>query len=204
MKGFVVSSVVLTAFLYAFSLHSQDSGASVREQSAVIPHDGWSHVYFQPAITHVEDRIGAPTRLIIDSMNVSAEIEHVRLTPNGAMETPTRRDRVAWLELGPRPGEIGSAVIAGHYGRRNAKASVFDTLHTLRSGDRLTLETDRGESIEFAVRESRRYGSDALAADVFSSSDGGAHLHLITCEGEWDEDTLQYPTRLVVFADRVH
>jgi len=32
------------------------------------------------------------------------------------MDLPKERANVAWFNLGPRPGENDSAVIAGHYG----------------------------------------------------------------------------------------
>jgi len=45
--------------------------------------------------------------------------------------------------------------------------------------------------------------TQAVATDVFTSSDGKAHLNLITCDGIWDKNAAQYSERLVVFADRV-
>jgi hypothetical protein len=38
---------------------------------------------------------------------------------------------------------------------------------------------------------------------VFASNDGGAHLNLITCAGEWNKGKKSYSERLVVFADKV-
>ena len=43
-------------------------------------------------------------------------VEDVGLTPGGAMDVPKGPSDVAWFDLGPRPGEVGSAVIAGHEG----------------------------------------------------------------------------------------
>jgi len=147
-------------------------------------------------------RPGLPIRLKIPSINVDAPIEHVGLAPDGAMDAPKERANAAWFELGQRPGENGSAVIAGHYGWANKQASAFDNLYELRPGDRLYIEDDRGTIISFVVRESRRYDPDADAGDVFGSGDGKAHLNLITCEGAWDKVSRTYSQRLVVFTDR--
>jgi len=147
-------------------------------------------------------RPGLPIRLKIPSINVDAPIEHVGLAPDGAMDAPKERANAAWFELGQRPGENGSAVIAGHYGWANKQASAFDNLYELRPGDRLYIEDDRGTIISFVVRESRRYDPDADAGDVFGSGDGEAHLNLITCEGAWDKVSRTYSQRLVVFTDR--
>jgi len=48
---------------------------------------------------------------------------------------------VAWFDLGPRPGEAGSAVIAGHEGWRDGIVAAFDDLHELQKGTRYTLKT---------------------------------------------------------------
>ena len=156
-----------------------------------------------PALSK-QERItyGLPVRLKIPSINVDAPVEYVGLTPDGAMDVPKERAHVAWFNLGPRPGENGSAVIAGHYGwRKDKKGSVFDNLHTLRKGDTLYIEDDKGMVTSFVVRESRMYDPEADASDVFGSSDGRARLNLVTCEGVWDKVSQTYSKRRVVFAE---
>ena len=147
-------------------------------------------------------RFGLPTRLNIPSINIDTPIEYVGLTSDGAMGAPKERANVAWFDLGPRPGESGSAVISGHYGRQNWKGSVFDDLHKLRKGDKIYIEDFNGQVVSFEVRENRRYDPNEDALEVFGSSDGKSHLNLITCEGVWDESIQQYPKRLVVFTDK--
>ncbi|TSC81971.1 MAG: hypothetical protein G01um101420_754 [Parcubacteria group bacterium Gr01-1014_20] len=145
---------------------------------------------------------GLPVRLKIPSINVDAPVEYVGLTPNGAMDAPKESANVAWFNQGPLPGESGSAVIAGHFGWKNGKASVFDDLHKLRKGDKLSVEDGKGAVTTFVVRESRRYDPKADASDVFGSSDGKTHLNLVTCEGVWDKASKTYSQRLVVFTDK--
>jgi LPXTG-site transpeptidase (sortase) family protein len=146
--------------------------------------------------------IGLPVYFKIPTINVDSAVEYVGLTSGGAMDVPKNQNNVAWLELGQRPGENGSAVIAGHYGWKNGKASVFDNLYKLRKGDKLYIEDDKGVIISFVMRGSRRYNSNADASDVFVSNDGKAHLNLITCEGTWDKVSKSYSERLVIFTDK--
>lgn len=146
---------------------------------------------------------GLPARLKIPGINVDSAVERVGLAPDGTMGVPKDPDDVAWYELGPRPGENGSAVMAGHYGTwKNGKGSVFDNLHKLSKGDRLYIEDEKGVTSTFVVRESRSYDPKADASDVFSSDDGKSHLNLITCEGIWDKNSKSYPQRRVIFADK--
>ncbi|MDP2641878.1 MAG: class F sortase [bacterium] len=141
-----------------------------------------------------------PARLKIPGLGIDVPVEHVGLTPEGTMGVPKGPTNVAWLNLGSRPGEVGSAVIAGHRGWKNNQEAVFDDLHKLRKGDDLYIETVAGRSIHFVVREIRVYDSDSYAPEVFSSSDG-AHLNLVTCTGIWDIFKKSSTERLVVFSD---
>ena len=145
---------------------------------------------------------GLPVNIKIPSIHVDAPFEYVGLTPDGAMDVPKGPREVAWLNLGPRPGETGSSVIAGHYGWKSNIPAVFDNLHTLREGDEIYVENKEGTVVTFIVREIRMYNKDEDASEVFSSSDGKAHLNLVTCTGAWNKTEESYSDRLVVFADR--
>jgi len=145
---------------------------------------------------------GLPIRLRIPSIDTDAIVEHLGVTPDGIMDAPRNIDNVAWFNLGPRPGEIGSAVIAGHYGLKNGKASVFTNLYKLRKDDKLYVEDDKGVATSFIVREIRKYDQKADASGIFNSNDGHAHLNLITCEGDWDEVSKSYLERLIVFSEK--
>ena len=146
---------------------------------------------------------GLPTRLKIPKINVDSAVEYVGLTQNGAMDVPKGINDVAWLKLGQRPGEIGSATIAGHFDGKNGEPAVFYYLNKLQKDDELYIEDDHGVNIAFIVREIQSYGSNADAADVFSSSDGKSHLNLITCEGVWNKNNKSYSKRLVIFTDKI-
>ena len=149
-----------------------------------------------------EIAFGLPIRLRIPKINVDAAFVNVALTADGAMDVPKTPSEVAWFNLSSRPGDRGSAVVSGHYGWKNGIPAVFDDLDKLKKGDVINVEDKRGLITTFAVRESRIYDWDADAPDVFGSSDGGAHLNLITCGGIWDKINKNYSTRLVVFADK--
>jgi len=150
-----------------------------------------------------EARKGLPISLKIPSINVDAIIAYAGLTPDGAMDIKKDPSEVAWYDLGPRPGESGSAVIAGHYGFLNGKGSVFNELHTLNKGDKLSVIDENGITTSFVVSESREYDPAADTSSVFKSYDGKAHLNLITCEGDWKQAQETYSSRRVVFTDKV-
>ncbi|MEO5927470.1 MAG: ice-binding family protein [Patescibacteria group bacterium] len=144
---------------------------------------------------------GLVGRLKIPSIKLDAAIVSVGLTPDGAMDVAPGHPDVGWFDLGPRAGETGSAVIDGHSGFwLNGKAAVFDNLYKLHKGDTMTVVDEKGKLRTFVVQRVGIFDAEADATDVFTS-DGGAHLNLITCYGKWDETKKAYPQRLVVFTD---
>jgi LPXTG-site transpeptidase (sortase) family protein len=146
--------------------------------------------------------VGLPARLKIPVIGVDAPVNPVGLTSDGAMGVPKGPADVAWYNLGPRPGDSGSAVIAGHFGWKNNIPAVFDNLHKLRKGDKMSVEDEKGVVITFVVREVRTYDKDSDASDVFGSGDGKVNLNLITCTGAWNKKEKTFSKRLVVFADK--
>jgi LPXTG-site transpeptidase (sortase) family protein len=171
-------------------------------QNAHSPLDGWSVVYFEANPVPKKETLGFPVRLKIPKINVDAFVERVGLTSRGAMDVPKIHTNVAWLETGQLPGESGSAVIAGHYGWKDGKASAFDNLYKLRTGDIVYIEDDQGASVSFVVRKTQRYTPTENASEVFISNDGLAHLNLVTCEGVWNKILQGYSKRLVIFTDK--
>ncbi len=144
-----------------------------------------------------------PSRLKIPIINVNANVLHLGLTPEGAMDAPKGPDDVSWYDLGVVPGEVGSAVIAGHYGPwKTGAVSVFEDLNKLQKGDKVSVINEDGSEIVFVVRETKMFLATDNPQTVFSSTDGLAHLNLITCQGIWNKSDQSYSNRYVVFTDK--
>jgi len=143
---------------------------------------------------------GFPARVQIPSIKVDAAILPMGLTDKDAMDAPEGPAETGWFELGPRPGEIGSAVIDGHMGWRHDIPAVFDDLYKLRAGDKVYVITDKGETFAFSIREMRTYDADERVPEVWNKNDG-QYLNLITCAGDWNKVTKTHDKRLVVFTN---
>ncbi|MEO6109642.1 MAG: class F sortase [Candidatus Saccharimonadales bacterium] len=145
---------------------------------------------------------GPPVRIQISRIDVDAIINPVGLTTSGAMDISENPDQTAWYQLGVIPGQVGSAVIAGHYGwGQDGHASVFNSISTLQKGDTVSVYDATGIETNFVVRESRLYDPVADATEVFTSNNNEPHLNLITCQGVWSDAKDSYSNRLVVFTD---
>ncbi|MDQ3159151.1 MAG: class F sortase [bacterium] len=157
----------------------------------------------QPAISeNKSNNASLPIRLKIPRIKVDASVEYTGLTASGDMDVPTNSIDVGWYKLGARPGNNGSAVIAGHLVGQKGEPAVFADLSKLEKGDTMSITDDKGDTISFIVRETRSYGLQERPSEVFDTNDDTAHLNLITCSGSWDLANSSYVERLVVFADR--
>lgn len=145
---------------------------------------------------------GMPKKILIPSLGVSTSIDYVSLTPQGNLGVPKGPATVGWYLNGPRPGDVGSAVIDGHFGWAHGIPAVFDNLHTLQAGDAIIVVDDHGDETHFSVRKLQTYGVGQIVPEIFYSFDAGVHLNLITCEGAWNSLTKSYANRLVVFSDQ--
>ena len=161
----------------------------------------------QPAPTKqvpvpVPQSYGLPVQLQISHLKIDAKVSYMGKTEAGAMDTPTNVSDVGWYKYGALPGNIGTAVLAGHLDGLQGEPGVFSQLKLLQPGDIVSVRDNTGKSVNFQVRVTKSYGQDEQPAEVFSSSEG-AHLNLITCTGAWDKTARQFAQRLVVFTDRI-
>jgi sortase (surface protein transpeptidase) len=121
----------------------------------------------------------------------------------GAMGVPDNFIDVGWYKHGPRPGMVGSAVIAGHYNGKNLPKAVFYDLSELDINDTVEVVDENGISFIFQVVKVRTYAYNEPTEEVFVSNDGKVRLNLITCGGSWLKNEKLYDQRTVVFTELV-
>ena len=132
-------------------------------------------------------------RLSIAAIGVDAGILPVGVTRAGSLAIGgSVRDVYRWRD-GVRPGQPGSAVLAGHTWSKGD--GVFDRLGALRPGHRVRVGSARFEVTR--VRRVTRMSPEAVAR-LFSDR-GRPRLVLITC-GDRDDLTGVYRTRIIVRA----
>ncbi len=143
-----------------------------------------------------------PRRLIIPSIGVDADVQHVGINESGNMMVPSNFTDVGWYKYGVTPGGRGSAVIAGHVDNGLGLSGVFKRLNELQEGDEVLVESAQGSSTRFIVTSSRSYPYTEVPVDILFNQAGSPRLNLITCEGAWVSSEKTYDQRLVVFTRR--
>jgi LPXTG-site transpeptidase (sortase) family protein len=146
-------------------------------------------------------KISAPMHISIPQAIVDAPVRPVGLTKSGAMAVPSSPYIAGWYNHGVYPGDVGSAVIAGHSGYSGIHAA-FDDLPRLRVGDLVYVSDKKGNSLKFRVLRTKLYNANAKIDIVFNRT-GGHYLNLITCTGTWNSRLGTHSQRLVVFTELV-
>lgn len=140
-----------------------------------------------------------PVHLSIAAIGVDARMESVGLDEQKRMAVPSRDELVGWYALGAYPGEMGSAVLAGHFDAKDGSPAVFSRLDELRPGDDVIVTDTEGRQLEFEVISTEIFpDADFPIPPVFGRTDL-PRLNLITCDGVFDTAEANYMDRLVVF-----
>lgn len=140
-----------------------------------------------------------PARIRIPFIGVDSAIENVGLDSSGIMAAPKDYWKVGWFEPGARPGQLGSAVMAGHLDSTTGQA-IFWELHKLQPGNRVYVADKAGHELVFEVTGSAVYPyNNAPLAKIFGDN-SARQLNLITCNGLFDRLAHNYDKRLVVFS----
>lgn len=147
-----------------------------------------------------EEEFGTPQRLVIRKLGVDAAVESVGLDSRGRMDVPRKDENVAWYNLGYKPGQNGSAVLAGHFDTRSGSPAVFYNIGKLESGDTIEVFDTNGKSLTYTVTSSVSYDFDEVPLQEVFATKGKTMLNLITCEGTYDQANQNYSKRLVVYS----
>ena len=146
--------------------------------------------------------VAEPVSLVIPSIGVSASIVHLGLTSSGALQVPSTTAVAGWYTGSPRPGSIGSAVIAGHIDSI-AGPGIFYRLSQLQRGARVYVRRADGTLAVFEVTEVQMFAKDAFPTTAVYGAVPDPELRLITCGGTFDYSTRSYLSNTVVFAKEV-
>jgi hypothetical protein len=143
-----------------------------------------------------------PISISIPRLHVGSRTIRLGMDDHGAMQVPVDPATAGWYRLGPTPGELGPAVIAGHV-TWNQVPGVFYRLAELRRGDLVKVAREDDRVAVFEVTHVARFDkSEFPTRAVFGGTDH-AGLRLITCGGQLDRSSHRYRENVVAFATLV-
>jgi LPXTG-site transpeptidase (sortase) family protein len=143
--------------------------------------------------------VARPVTITIPSISVQTNVVNLGLTASGALQVPSSTAVAGWYTGSPRPGAIGSAVIAGHIDSR-VGPGVFFRLSQLRPNDRVYVRRADGTLAVFRVTAVQRYAKDSFPTLAVYGPAPDPELRLITCGGIFDPAKRSYLSNTVVYA----
>jgi sortase (surface protein transpeptidase) len=144
------------------------------------------------------DAVGEPVGLTIPSIGVDTPLTPVGVLDDGTVAVPPDPSIAGWFTGGPRPGELGPAVIMGHVDSKKSGPGVFWRLGDLDVGDEAVVHTTSGD-VRFVVTEREQVAKDSFPADRVYGPVPERALRLITCGGSFDRTIGHYRDNIVVY-----
>ena len=143
---------------------------------------------------------GQPRVIEIPKLNVSAYIQRVGVDSQNRMATPNNIHFAGWYVNGVSPGQDGLSIINGHAGGRYTDG-IFKHLNDLEPNDSIRVQLGDLSWKDFIVVSNATYSESESAAVLFKDDTSiDKELHLITCDGVFDDKTQTYDARTIVIA----
>lgn len=206
----VIAAVLITAGLLTDHSPPQpdaDSAAEQSESRTTPPSDARATDPSTPRTEPSSDgdhqagmEASAPTRLRIPAIDVDTSLMGLGLTDDDELEVPPLgKDAPAgWYKRSPTPGEVGPSLIVGHVDSASEGPAVFYRLGALEAGDTVSVTREDGTEAEFTIDDVTDYGKDSFPDYRVYGNTDGPEIRLITCGGEFDDDTGHYEDNIVV------
>ena len=164
------------------------------ERTKPSPKDSGKAPKRRPVLTWAE-----PARITVPRIGVQARVSALGLNEDGGLKVPEDPWLVGWWRGGSRPGEKGPAVLVGHKDSRTGPA-VFYGVGDLIPGDELVVDDVNGRTTAFVVTEIEQVGREAFPTDKVYGKTSSPELRILSCGGEYDEETRQYEDNVIVYA----
>jgi sortase (surface protein transpeptidase) len=143
-----------------------------------------------------------PVALQIPAIGVRTRLIRLGLTRQGRLQVPSSPSVAGWYTASPRPGEIGSSIIAGHIDSYRGPG-IFYRLRDLHPGNQIYVRQADGRFAVFRVTAVRQYPKAHFPTAAVYGPVPDAELHLITCGGTYDYTTHNYLSNIVVYSTEV-
>jgi sortase (surface protein transpeptidase) len=143
-----------------------------------------------------------PVALRIPAIGVRTRLIRLGITPQGTLRVPPSTSVAGWYTGSPRPGAVGSSVIAGHIDSYLGPG-VFYRLRLLHPGNKIYVRQADGRLATFRVTAVHEYLKAHFPTAQVYGPTPDAELHVITCGGTFDRASGTYLSNVVVFSTEV-
>ncbi|MGV9001356.1 MAG: class F sortase [Candidatus Saccharimonadaceae bacterium] len=144
-----------------------------------------------------------PRTIEISGIGVKGYVQRVGIDRDGLMSTPNNINFAGWYAKSVAPGEDGLSIINGHVGGKYTRG-LFSGLKSLKENDTIRIQMGDLSWRKFSVVSVKTYPVEQAASPLFATDPKiQRELHLITCDGVFDEASQSYNSRTIVVAKYV-
>lgn len=203
-----VAAVVVAAGIAIFFSMGSDGSESSASRSATASGSARSDDPPTPpddtagdlvSVQGVDDRVGTPVRVRVPRLDIDSRLDDLEVDSTGELERPPEWQVAGWYADGPRPGQAGPAVIAGHVDSPSGPA-VFARLSEVRQGDEIEVTDVGGATRTFVVTGTEITPKEGFPTKAVYGPTPDSQLRLITCDGPYLEGSGGYQDNLLVYA----
>ncbi len=191
----IVMALVCLADYYQTTHHGDDiptteivTSDSTVSEKLVIVNDSYTVPADQPRV------------IDIASLGVKAYVQRVGVTKDKVMATPNNINFTGWYTNSPAPGSVGVSIVNGHAGGRYTDG-VFRRLNQLKRDDIIKVQMGDLSWRNFSTVSTNVYSVTDATKSLFKDDPSiDTELHLITCDGKFDDVSQTYDSRIIVVA----
>jgi sortase (surface protein transpeptidase) len=143
-----------------------------------------------------------PVALRIPAIGIRTRLIRLGITRQGKLQVPSSPSVAGWYTSSPRPGEIGSSIIAGHIDSYLGPG-IFYRLRELHPGNWIYVRQADGKLATFRVTGVHQYPKAHFPTAAVFGPAPDAELRLITCGGTFNYATHNYLSNVVVYGTEV-
>ena len=152
-----------------------------------------------PANRPKHGTVARPYWLLIPAIGVSTNLVRLGLTAQDTLQVPPTAAVAGWYTGSPRPGEVGSSIIAGHIDSKLGPG-IFYHLSQMHRGEYIYVIRGNQSVAVFEVTSLRTYAKSSFPRNAIYGPVPDSELRLITCGGTFDFATGSYLSNVVVNA----
>ena len=139
-----------------------------------------------------------PFSLSISSVGIKTALIPLGLDKDGSLSVPQTGAVAGWFTGGPKPGELGPAVIVAHVDWKGRKGVFFD-LRKVRVGESILVTNSDSKITKFRITKVSSVKKDAFPTASVYGNLSYSGLRLVTC-ATFDFKTKKYVDNFIVYA----
>lgn len=155
-----------------------------------------------PATSSAANPVSPPSWVDIPSIAARSSLIQLGLNPDKSVQVPPTAtpQQAGWYKFGPRPGQVGPAVILGHIDGDHQEG-IFWRLHEVKPGEKVMVGQQDGHTLTFTVTKVDSVAKNSFPTSAVYGNTADPELRLITCDGAFDATTGHYLDNLIVYAN---